>query len=205
MTDHVIFRYDPDNRPQITFRGVPSGCAGGAGTMAEARGAYRTCLSARLHVDRRALPPVVEHLEGLVRGMWVRTKVGAVHRDRSSDKMLLQILLAAGDEQAGLRERVTRLTEAGAEPVVVLTEPDYALETLLDQMSAGDTLVVAHSEDNESVGWSVLYGVESGAGQDVPSVGDDGGFRATPVATFTRTCAAVGRVVHRRPAAHLAS
>jgi hypothetical protein len=205
MTDHVIFRYDPDNLPELTFRAVPSGCAGGANTMTEARASYRTSLSARLHVDRRALPPVVEHLEGLVCGMWVRTKVGAVHRDKSSDRMLLQILLAAGDEQAGLRDEVARLTEAGAEPVVVLAEPDHMIETLLDQMSARDALLVAHSEDNGSVGWSVLYGPESFGGQDVPHVHDDAGLRATPVATFTQTCSGVGGVVQRRPAAHMAS
>ena len=201
MTDHVIFRYDPEQQPEITFRGVPSGCAGGANTLAEARTAYRTCLSARLHVDRRSLPPVVEHLEGQVCGMWVRTKVGAVHRDKSSDKMLLQILLA---ERSGLREEVARLTSAGAEPVVVLAEPDHVLEAVLDQMSARDTLLVAHSDDDGSVGWGVLYGSESSGGQDVPHAADDIAFRVTPVSAFTQTCIG-GRVVQRRPAAGLAS
>ncbi|BBY66089.1 hypothetical protein [Mycolicibacterium helvum] len=202
MTDHVIFRYDPDSQPQLTFQGVPSGCAGGANTLAEARAAYRMCLSARLHVDRRALPPVVEHIEGLVRGMWVRTRVGAVHRDKSSDRMLLQILLA---EQSGLREEVTRLAGTGAEPIVVLAEPDHAIETLLDQMSGRDVLVVAHSDDNGSVGWGVLFGSESAGSQGVPWASDDESFRATPVATFTRTCSGVGRVVQRRTAADIAS
>jgi hypothetical protein len=202
MTDHVIFRYDPDHQPELTFRGVPSGCAGGANTLAEARAAYRTCLSARLHVDRRALPPVVEHIEGLVSGMWVRTRVGAVHRDKSSDRMLLQILLA---EQSGLREEVARLTDAGAEPVVVLAEPDHAMETLLDQMSLRDALVVAHSDDNGSVGWGVLCGSDSVGGQGVPSLADDAHLRTTPVAAFTQACTGVGRVVQRRTATEIAS
>jgi hypothetical protein len=202
MTDHVIFRYDPDHQPQLTYRSVPSGCAGGANTLGEARAAYRTCLSARLHVDRRALPPVVEHIEGLVSGMWVRTRIGAVHRDKSSDRMLLQILLA---EQSGLRDEVTRLTEFGAEPIVVLAEPDHVIETLLDQMSQRDALVVAHSDDNGSVGWGVLFGSESVVGQDVPHVSDDADLRATPVAAFTQACAGVGRVVRRRAAADIAS
>jgi hypothetical protein len=198
MTDHVIFRYDPGCQPEITFRGVPSGCAGGANTLSEARAAYRRCLSARLHVDRRALPPVVEHIEGLVCGMWVRTKVGAVHRDKSSDRMLLQILLA---EQAGLRDEVARLVSAGAEPVVVLAEPDHALEMLLDQMSSRDVLVVAHSDDNGSVGWGVLYGADSADGQGVPPIPDD---EALTVAGFTQGRPA-GRVVRHRPAAGIAS
>jgi hypothetical protein len=180
MTDHVIFRYEPGHRPEITFRGIPSGCAGGANTMAEARASYRACLSARLHVDRRALPPVVEHIEGVVGGMWVRTKVGAVHRDKSSDRMLLQILLA---EQTGLRDEVARLSSAGAEP---------------------DALLVAHSDDNGSVNWGMLCGPESPAGQDVSSASDDDGLRAMAVADFTQTCPG-GRVVQRRPAAGIAS
>lgn len=202
MAEHVIFRHDPDQQPQLAFRGVPSGCAGGANTMAEARASYRMCLCERLHVDRRELPPVVEHIEGLVGGMWVRTRVGAVHRDKSSDRMLLQILLA---EQSGLRDEVTRLTDAGAEPVVVLAEPDHAIETLLDQMSERDALVVAHSDDNGSVGWSVLYGAESPGRHGVPSALDDESLRTTPVATFTQACTSVGRVVQRRAAADIAS
>jgi hypothetical protein len=202
MTDHVIFRYDPDHQPQLAFRAVPSGCAGGANTLAEARASYRMCLSARLHVDRRALPAVVEHIEGLVSGMWVRTRVGAVHRDKSSDRMLLQILLA---EQSGLRDEVTRLTDTAAEPIVVLAEPDHAIETLLDQMSGRDALVVAHSDGNGSVGWAVLFGTESSGSRGVPSAVDDEGFRTTPVATFTQTCSGVGRVVQRRAAADIAS
>ncbi len=202
MTDHVIFRHDPDHQPQLTFRGVPSGCAGGAATLAEARTSYRMCLCARLHVDRRELPRVVEHIEGLVRGMWVRTRVGAVHRDTSSDRMLLQILLT---EQTGLRDQVTRLTDAGAEPIVVLAEPDHAIGTLLDQMSERDALVVAHSDDNGSVGWSVLYGAESPGSHGVPPALDDDGLRTTPVVTFTQACTSVGRVVQRPAAADIAS
>ncbi|MBB3752106.1 hypothetical protein FHT44_004618 [Mycolicibacterium sp. BK634] len=201
MTDHVVFRYDPEHQPEIAFRGVPSGCAGGANTLAEARAAYRTCLSSRLHVDRRSLPPVVEHIEGLVCGMWVRTKVGAVHRDKSSDRMLLQILLA---ERAGLRDEVARLTTAGVQPVVVLAEPDQLLEAVLDQMSSRDTLLVAHSDGDGSVGWGVLYGSESVGGQAVPPAVDDTAFRVTPVSAFTQTCIG-GRVVQRRPAAGIAS
>lgn len=198
MTDHVIFRYDPAHQPEITFRGVPSECAGGANTLSEARAAYRNCLAARLHVDRRALPPVVEHIEGLVCGMWVRTKVGAVHRDKSSDRMLLQILLA---EQAGLRDEVARLASAGAQPVVVLAEPEHSLETVVDQLSARDVLVVAHSDGNGSVGWGVLYGADSAGSQGVPRIPDDG---ACTVAGFTQGCVG-GRVVAHRPAAGIAS
>lgn len=201
MTDHVIFRYDPEHQPEITFRGVPSGCAGGANTLGEARTSYRTCLSARLHVDRRSLPTIVEHIEGLVCGMWVRCKVGAVHRDTSTDKMLLQILLS---ERVGLRDEVSRLTEAGADPVVVLTEPDHPLQSVVDQMAERDSLVVAHSDGNGSIGWGVLYGPKTVGGCDVPHL-DEAEVTTMPVETFTQIRAGVGGVVQRRPAADIAS
>ncbi|AQT80798.1 hypothetical protein B1R94_18330 [Mycolicibacterium litorale] len=203
MTDHVIFRYDPENQPEITFRAVPSGCSGGANTMAEARACYRTCLSARLHVDRRALPSVVEHIEGLVAGMWVRTKVGAVHRDQASDRMLLQTLLSAGEPQEALRQEVARLTEREPEPVVVLTEPDQALASLIDQMLPSDTLVVAHCDGRGAVAWTTLFGSESLHAQAVPTVIDDADTVPTPIAELTRSGAAV--VVRRAPAADIAS
>ncbi len=135
-------------------------------------------------------------------GICVRTKVGAVHRDTSSDRMLLQILLT---ERTGLREEVVRLAAMGAEPVVVLAEPDYALETLLDQMSARDTVLVAHSDGNGSVDWSVLFGPESSVRQSVPSVMVDETLRTTPVATFTRTYPGAGRIVQHQQTAHIAS
>ncbi|MCV7219118.1 hypothetical protein H7J51_28040 [Mycobacterium crocinum] len=131
----------------------------------------------------------------------MRTKVGAVHRDKSSDRMLLQILLA---EQTGLRDEVARLSSAGAEPVVVLVEPDQMLATLLDQMSARDALLAVHSDDNGSVGWNVLYGTDSIGAQDVPRATDDSAFRAMSLSGFTQTCTG-GRVVLRQSAAGLAS
>ncbi len=201
MTDHVIFRHDPDHQPEIAFRGVPSECAGGASTLTEVRTAYRSCLSARLHVDRRALPPVVEHIEGMVCGMWVRTKVGAVHRDKSSDRMLLQLLL---DERVGLRDEVARLSAVGAEPIVVLAEGQDMLETLLGQLTVRDTLLIAHCDDNGSVRWGCLHGTESPAGHGLPHVVDNERLRSTSVAVFTQTCVG-GRVVQRRPAAGIAS
>ncbi|TGD88076.1 hypothetical protein BayCH28_09845 [Mycolicibacterium sp. CH28] len=205
MSDHVIFRYDPDHQPEITFRAVPSGCTGGANTMAEARACYRTCLSARLHVDRRALPTVVEHLEGLVCGMWVRTKVGAVHRDQASDRMLLQTLLSPGEAQRALRDDVAELTDKGAQPIVVLAEPDQPVEFVVDQMLPRDTLVVAHSDGQGGVAWTTLYGPESSDADGVPRLMDDSAADATPVAALTRSGAGLGLVVRRRRAADIAS
>ncbi len=92
----------------------------------------------------------------------------------------------------------------GAEPVVVLVEPDQMLATLLDQMSARDALLAVHSDDNGSVGWNVLYGTDSIGAQDVPRATDDSAFRAMSLSGFTQTCTG-GRVVLRQSAAGLAS
>ncbi|MGY4710028.1 hypothetical protein ACXDF8_10825 [Mycolicibacterium sp. CBM1] len=203
MTDQVIFRYDPENQPEITYRGVPSGCSGGANTMAEARASYRSCLSARLHVDRRALPAVVEHIEGLVVGMWVRSRVGAVHRDQANDRMLLQTLLSPGATQDALRGDVTGLSERGAQPIVVLAEPEQSVGSLIDQMLARDTLVVAHCDGRGGVAWMTLHGSESAGAESCSNVVDEDG--AEPVSSLTRGAEGAAAVVRHRPAAEIAS
>ena len=92
-------------------------------TLADARASYRADLTGLLHVGKRELPPVIEHVETVVHGMWVREKVGAVHRDHAADRMFLQTLLADGQAQDELRAYLDRACGAGVEPVVVLTEP----------------------------------------------------------------------------------
>ena len=94
--ENVVYRYNPDEHPAVRYHAIPSGCAGGANDLGAARSSYRSDLIGLLHVDRHDLPPVIEHLEAVVDGMWVRSKVGAVHRDRSADRMFLQTLLAPG-------------------------------------------------------------------------------------------------------------
>jgi hypothetical protein len=49
--------------------------------------------------ERHELPPLVEHLEAVVADMWVRTEVGAVHRDPLGDRMFVQTLLSKGPAQ----------------------------------------------------------------------------------------------------------
>ena len=94
--EHVIYSYAPERRPAIRYRSVPSLRTGEANTLGAARSSFRTDLARWLHVDRRELPTVTEHLEAVVAEMWVRTKVGAVHRDRLEDRMFLQTLLKDG-------------------------------------------------------------------------------------------------------------
>src|SRR5258705_7071648 len=100
--EHVAYRYDADS-DEITFHSFPHGCTGCAITLDDARKAFRASMIKLLGISRHELPRVVEHLETVVDGMWVRTKVGAVHRDPSSDKMFLQTLLAEGPAQDARR------------------------------------------------------------------------------------------------------
>jgi hypothetical protein len=63
-----------------------------------------------LGVSRRELPPVVEHLEAVVADMWVRSEVGAVHRDPLGDRMFLQTLLSKGPAQDAMQADLRRAT-----------------------------------------------------------------------------------------------
>ena len=87
--EHVAYRYNADCG-EITFHSFPHGCTGRATTLDDARKAFRASMIELLDISRHELPRRVEQLEAVVDGMWVRTKVGAVHRDPSSDKMFLQ-------------------------------------------------------------------------------------------------------------------
>ena len=140
-TEHVLFRYDPGSVPSISFYSLPLGCTGGAETLDDARKIYRSTMSALLGVSRHELPPLVEHLEAVVADMWVRTEVGAVHRDPLSDRMFLQTLLSTGPAQDAMQADLKRAaTNQGASPVVVIVEPYEAVGTVLDQMRVADTV-----------------------------------------------------------------
>ncbi|MFN8228908.1 MAG: hypothetical protein U0R18_19550 [Mycobacterium sp.] len=156
--ENVVYNYSPEFTPAIRYRAIPSSCAGAAETLAEARAAYRSDLSGLLRVGRRDLPPVVEHVETKVHGILVREKVGAVHRDVSSDRMLLQTLLAEGQAQQELRAYLDRACDAGVEPVVVLADPQDTVDTVLEQMTATDAVVVAYCDPTRAVGWTAIYG-----------------------------------------------
>lgn len=184
--EHVVYRYDA-NCAQITFHSFPHGCTGCAITLHDARKAVRASMIELLGANRHELPRVVEHLEAVVDGMWVRTKVGAVHRDPSSDKMFLQTLLAEGAAQQALRHHLQAATNRGATPVVVIVEPGETLGSVIDQMSADDVLVVAHADPHDAVRWVALYG-PCAIGADVARhIADQEQLRATTIEVLTHT------------------
>ena len=125
----------PTRSRPIRYHSIPPSCAGAANTLADARASYRADLTGLLHVGKRELPPVTEHVETVVHGMLVREKVGAVHRDHAADRMFLQTLLADGQAQDELRAYLDRACGAGVEPVVVLAEPQDTVGSVLDQMT----------------------------------------------------------------------
>jgi hypothetical protein len=189
--EHVAYRYDAYCN-EITFHSLPHGCTGCAITLDDARKRFRASMIERLGIGRRELPRVVEHLEALVDGNWVRAKVGAVHRDPSSDKMFLQTLLAEGAAQQALRHHLQAATNRGATPVVVIVEPGETLGSVLDQMSTDDVLVVAHADPHEAVRWLALYG-PCAIGADVARhIVDQEQLRATTIEVVTHTFGADG-------------
>jgi hypothetical protein len=110
--EHVVYVYDHERLPPIAYHSIPHACVGGAATLDQARNCCRTDMIELLGLSRRDLPPVVEHVEAVVAGMWVRTRIGAVHPDAVSDRMFLQVLLSERFTQE-IRTYVQRAAEGG--------------------------------------------------------------------------------------------
>ncbi len=194
-TENVVFTVDPNTSPAIRYRSIPSLCTGTAATLAEARVGYRADLVELLQVDRHDLPPVIEHVEAVVHGMWVREKVGAVHRDCTEDRMFLQTLLAPGAAQNEFRSHVEAAVAHGVEPVVVLVDPDDSVGTVLDQMTPQDAVVVTYPDVQSVVGWAAIYGPQATGADEIPAAPEDPTIREMPIDAFTETYAAAS---HRR-------
>jgi hypothetical protein len=199
MTENVIYRYDPDGEPAIRYHAIPSLCAGGASTLGEARSSYRAALAGLLNVTRPELPPVVEHLEGAVAGMWVRTRIGAVHRDPVSDRMFLQILLSPGKPQDELREALRSATHEGSAPVVLIVEPDDTVGCILDQMTPGDGLLITFCDTRDTVSWIEVYGPEASGAEGISHTRDDAELPNMTVDALTRDVVATGGRAVRLP------
>lgn len=178
LTENVVYTFTPEAHPAIRYHSIPLSCAGAAETLAEARSSYRADLTGLLHVGRRDLPPVIEHVETFVHGMMVREKVGAVHRDHRADRMFLQTLLAPGAVQDELRAFIGQVGDAGVEPVVVLVESQDTVGSVLDQMTTTDAIVAAYPDPAREVGWTAIYGPEVEGAVDVPRVSTGGGALA---------------------------
>ena len=205
QTGHVLFRYDPRNVPAITFYSLPHPCAGGAQTLDGARKMCRSMMSGLLGVTRHELPPVVEHLEAGVADMWVRTEMGAVHRDPLSDRMLLQTLLSTGPAQDAIRADLQRAaTDQGSAPVIIILEPYDAVGTVLDQMRGADTVLVVHCDMRNVLGWVTIYGPNAKGAEDIAGVPTDIDVRTRPITFLTDTCLTGNRRAVRLQMCHLA-
>jgi hypothetical protein len=193
VTENVVYRTAPEGQPVISYRSMPADCVGTAETLAQARASYRAELTQLLHVERYDLPPVVEHVEAKVAGIWVRSKVGAVHRDRLTDRMFLQRLLTPGDPQDEVRAYLGSAAGAGVEAVVVLAEPEDPVATVLDQMAPGDAVVVTYPSERDGLGWTAIHGPEAAAPDELPVARLDGGLRECPIEAFADSFAAEHR------------
>jgi hypothetical protein len=203
-TEHVLFRYDPRSVPSITFDSLPHGCTGGAATLDAARKMYRSAMSGMLGLSRHELPPVVEHLEAIVADMWVRSEVGAVHRDPLGDRMFLQTLLSKGPAQDAMQADLRRATaNQAATPVVVIVEPYAAVGTVLDQIRAADTVLVVHCDTRNVLGWVTIYGPNAEGRDDIERIPAEGDLRTRPITFLTDACATGNRRALRMQKCHL--
>jgi hypothetical protein len=203
-TEHVLFRYDPASAPSISFYSLPHGCTGGAETLDAARKTYRSAMSGSLGVSAHELPPVVEHLEAVVADMWVRTEVGAVHRDPLSDRMFLQTLLSRGPAQDAMQADLKRAeADQGAAPVVVIVEPYDAIGTVLDQMRAANTVLVVHCDRRNVLAWVTIYGPNAEGADDIQRIPAHVDLRAMPVTFLTEACVTANHRAVRLQTCHL--
>jgi hypothetical protein len=184
-TEHVVFRYDRNRSPSISYHSMPHGCTGAANTLLAARQHYRSTVTRLLGVSRDQLPPMDEYMEAAVAGMWVRDKIGAVHRDPFKDRMFLNALLSAGHTQDAVRTFVEELTCRGANPVVALAEPDDTVGSVLDQMRSEDTLVVAFPEPADRIGWFAICGSRAAPAHDAVPLIAGTKLRAMPISSLT--------------------
>ena len=189
--EHVVYSYYHGASPAIQYHSVPHACAGGADTLQEARKSYRSDMTELLGVSQRELPPVVEHLEAAVAGMWVRDKIGAVRRDAAGDRMLLQTLLSEGPVQVALGNDMERAASRGARVVVVIVEPDDTVGVVLDQMRAQDVLFVVHSDAEHIARWVAMYGPGANGGDETVRLADNGRLRAMSIKELTLTHRAI--------------
>jgi hypothetical protein len=202
--EHVLFRYDPGSIPSISFHSLPHGCTGGAETLDAARKIYRSTMSELLGVSRHELPPVVEHLEAVVAGMWMRTEMGAVHRDPLSDRMFLQTLLSTGPAQDAMQTDLKRAeTDQGAIPVVVIVEPDDAVGTVLDQMRGASTVLVVHCDTRNVLAWVTIYGPNAQGADDIQPIPAHADLRTKPITFLTEAFVTGNRRAVRLQTCHL--
>jgi hypothetical protein len=185
-TDHVIYRYDPRHTPCLTYHSISGSLTGGANTLAEARESYRHRVTELARIQRQGVPPAVEHLEAALAGMWVRAEVAAAHRDPSTDQMFLLTLLSEGSAQDALRASLAHATSLGCNPVVIVVEPDEPVSALLDQTRTHDTLLVVHSDAENTLRWIAIHGPDAAGSYRAPLLMNRDRLRAMTIRDLTQ-------------------
>lgn len=134
----VIYRFVPAHDPAWQFYSMPESTVGGARTLDEARAEYRDALAFSLGTD--SLPEVHEYIEGEVGdlGIWLRLPIDHPNVDGVFEQVGRQIVAYPED-----RDFFFANPTAGGDPVIVTATPDAPLSSILEQMSAYDSLILA--------------------------------------------------------------
>lgn len=158
----VVYRLDAAHRPAWQFYSMPESIVGGGKTFEAARSEYLAAL--RFTLDTTDLPPVREYIEREIgsTGIWLRLPFDHPNFDGVLSEVERQIM-GHPDDLPWFFANAT----AGGDPVVVTTAVDSPLVSLLDQMTAYDSLILTMlykppSGKIQTV-WLALTGAESEA------------------------------------------
>ena len=134
----VIYRFNAAYDPAWQFHSMPESIVGGGATLDDARSEYSAALAFSLATD--AVPAIREYVETEIGGLGIWLRLPADHPDAEGVREQVSRHLAAHPED---RDWFLANTTAGGDPVIVTATADAPLGSILEQMTADDTLILA--------------------------------------------------------------
>ncbi|QZA19505.1 hypothetical protein K3U93_10525 [Mycobacterium malmoense] len=188
----AIYRFDEAHEPRWQFHSMPESIVGGGKTLDEAREQYRDALRFSLGTDR--LPKIREYVEEEAHlGIWVRTPMTAPGREHAFEEIARQISFYPREDLEWFYSNPS----AGGDAVVIPGAPDDSLDTIFNQMTPFDSLIVVMGLGDggpkpKQLMWLVIAGSEASADPRRPPVGLTK-FGLTPGSSLRDVFAAVLR------------
>lgn len=140
-TQAVIFRSLRGETPEWQYYSMPESVVGGADSLEDAKLRYREALAFALDSDEASLPAIREFIEVEApedSGIWIRTDMS--WPDPSPLVRGISNTIA-GMPEADLNELQSTVAASG-DTIVIPTQPTDPLQTILDQVTQYDSVLV---------------------------------------------------------------